>query len=243
MYLTSQRVYSASRKKAGINTFLYRHGDQEFPGMRWDRPRLERVADERVGTRAAEHVEIGPGGNRVLSYVDIVAADSTPIAEVEEALRVFGETFSPDALPETRLLGSIAVRFGAEFGLMDHVREEFAMIAEPALNLLRHPTEPVWRTAQPLEVDVEHLQEGGLRFTLREDTKRRLAAIHGPDWQAPRFSIAYDVRDAFEQAHGDIFRNSVLILTSLEFERVAELGGMRFYDVTTGNVLAEWPQR
>jgi hypothetical protein len=126
---------------------------------------------------------------------------------------------------------------------MDHVREEFAMIAEPALNLLRHPTEPVWRTAQPLEVDVEHLQDGGLRFTLRDETKHRLHAIHGHDWQAPHFSIAYDVRDAFEQAHGDIFRNSVLILTSLEFERVAELGGMRFYDMTTGNVLAEWPQR
>ncbi|MBV8204469.1 MAG: hypothetical protein JO195_05525, partial [Candidatus Eremiobacteraeota bacterium] len=47
----------------------------------------------------------------------------------------------------------------------------------------------------------------------------------------------------FELAHGDVFKNFVPILAELDIERVADLGGMRFYRAGTNNVLAEWPQR
>ncbi|HSN98911.1 MAG TPA: hypothetical protein VLS89_11520 [Candidatus Nanopelagicales bacterium] len=243
MYLTAQRVYSLARKKTGINAFLYRHGAEVVPGMSWDRPVVELIADHHIGTRGPEHVEIAPGGNRVVSFVDIVAADDTPIKQVEDAVRSFGANISPERLPVSNTIGTVAIRFGAQSGLVeDKAREEFEQIADQALNLLKNPREPAWRTQEPLEVDVEQTEEG-LRFTLREEAKRRLATIHGPAWRAPRISISHDTRDAFELAHGDVFRNFVPILAELDMERVADLGGMRFYRAHTDRVLAEWPRR
>jgi hypothetical protein len=243
MYLTAQRVYSLAKKKTGINAFLYRHGAEVVPGMSWERPIVELVADEHIGTRGPEHVEIAPGGNRVVSFVDIVAADDTPIEQVEDAVRTFGANFSPERLPTSSTHGPVAIRFGAQFGLAeDKVRDEFAQIARQALDLLRNPREPAWRTHEPLGVDVETTEEG-LRFTLRLESKRRLAAIHGPEWRAPRVSISHDTREAFELADGDVFKNFVPILADLDVERVADLGGMRFYRAQTDHVLAEWPKR
>src|SRR5262249_46162522 len=111
MYLTAQRVYSVTRKKTGINAFLYRHGAEVVPGMSWDRPVVETIADEHIGTRGPEHVEIAPGGNRVVSFVDIVAADGTPVERVEDAIRTFGANFPPERLPVSITLGTVAIRF------------------------------------------------------------------------------------------------------------------------------------
>ncbi|MBK8253216.1 MAG: hypothetical protein IPK82_11190 [Polyangiaceae bacterium] len=243
MYLTAQRVYSIAKKKTGINVFLYRHGPDAVPGMSWDQPVVEPVADEHVGIRGPEHVEIAPGGNRVLSFIDVVAADGTRIEQIQEAIRTFSATLSPERLPASKTIGAVAIRFGAQSGLDKvHTRAEFEQIAEQALDLLRNPREPEWRTHEPLEVDVEQTEEG-LRFTLRREAKRRLAAIHGGGWAAPRLSISHDTREAFELTHGDVFKNFVPILADLDLERVADLGGMRFYRVNSNDVLAEWPQR
>ncbi len=243
MYLTAQRVYSIAKRKTGINAFLYRHGNEVVPGMAWDRPVVELVADEHIGIRGPEHVEIAPGGNRVLSFIDVVTADETRIEQIQDAIQTFIATVSLERLPVTDTIGTVAIRFGAQSGLDKvHVKAELAQIAEHALDLLRNPREPEWRTHEPLEVDVEQSAEG-LRFTLRPETKRRLAAIHGGEWAAPRLIISHDTREAFEITHGDVFKNFVPILTDLDLERVAELGGMRFYRMNSNDVLAEWPQR
>lgn len=243
MYLTAQRVFSMKANKTGVNAFLYRHDPDGVPGMSWDQPLLPRVADNHIGRRGPEHVEIAPGGNRVLSFIDIVTADSTPIDQVQDATRKFATTMLSSDLPAMHTIGAVAIRFGAQHGLDEvQLREEFAQIAEHALNLLEHPQEPIWQTGDPLEVDVEQTEDG-LHFSLRAPSKARLAAIHGAGWAAPRVSISRDARDVFERARGDVLINFVPILAELELERVANLGGMRFYSTLTKDVLAEWPQR
>lgn len=243
MYLTAHRVYSPSKKKTGINAFLYRHGGKPVPGMSWEHPVVELVAEQHVGTRGPEHVEIAPGANRVVSFVDVVAADDTPMDQIEAAIRATGGRLSPGQLPLSTIVGAVAVRFGAQFGLAEaQLREEFEQIAAQALELLKNPTEPAWNTREPLDVDVEQNEEG-LRFSLRPDAKRRLAALHDAGWHAPRVSISHDTRDAFEAVHGDVLRNFVPILAELDAERVADMGGMRFYNARTGQLLLEWPQR
>lgn len=244
MYLTAHRVYSLAKQKAGINVFLYRHGEQPVPGMSWEQPVVELVADEHIGTRGPEHVEVAPGGNRVLSFIDIVTADDTSLSQVEAATEAFGKSVSSaDRLPVSSTIGNVALRFGAQFGLdKKNQRLEFEELVSQALALLNEPHEPQWRSREPLEVDVEETEEG-LRFALRPEAQHRLAAVHGVEWSAPRVSISHDTHHAFELAQGDVFRNFVPILANLDLEYVAGLGGMRFLKAGTGELLAEWPSR
>lgn len=60
MFLTAQRVHSLAPEKTGVNAFFYRHGAQAIPGMSWERPVVERVADQHVGTRGPEHTRSRP---------------------------------------------------------------------------------------------------------------------------------------------------------------------------------------
>ena len=57
------------------------------------------------------------------------------------------------------------------------------------------------------------------------------------------FRVYDDTRDAFEGVHGDVFKNFVPILADLDAERVADMGGMRFYNAHTHALLIEWPKR
>lgn len=245
MFLTAQRVHSLAPEKTGVNAFLYRHGAQTIPGMSWEHPVVERVADQYVGTRGPEHIEIAPGGNRVLSYLDVVAADDTPPADVEAALREFGATFVTEELPASRTLGRVAIRFGAQLGLYERARDEFDEIAARALELLRNPSEPAWRSAEPLDVDVTH--EGGKDvFTLRgESVPRVWRACEEANANAPAFRacVPTQTRTSLEAIHADVYLFVVPEITGLDLEHVAALGGVRFHDAATGDVLREWPAR
>jgi hypothetical protein len=210
--------------------------------MSWDEPIVERVADGALGYRGPEHVEVAPHGNAVLSYLDVVARDNTPVGDVESALREFNKWFDAAELPVSRRLGRIAIRFGALFGLYDLAHQEFEALSSQVLDLLRNQPAPPWRRTEPLTVDVTQDEEG-LTFEIPEESKLRLRAIHGKDWVAPRIRITHETRGELEIQHGDIYLNLVQVFTNLSLERCAELGGIRYRDASSRRVLWVWPQR
>jgi len=74
MYLTAQRVRAANGHQ-GVNTFIYRHGPDFWLG--WP-PFLP---EENPGTLFDHQLEVTPPrGNRVLSFLDIMAPDSSATA-------------------------------------------------------------------------------------------------------------------------------------------------------------------
>lgn len=74
MYLTAQRVISACGEN-GINGFLYEHG-----AVTWESP--PEPGNGAVGELVHTFVMVPPGGNKVVSYVDIVAPDGAPYDDV-----------------------------------------------------------------------------------------------------------------------------------------------------------------
>jgi hypothetical protein len=71
MRLTAQRVASPEGKE-GINAFCYLHGPQTW----LDEPPADVINNP--GHLAHSHVEVLPPGNRVRSYLDVLAPDHVP---------------------------------------------------------------------------------------------------------------------------------------------------------------------
>ncbi len=242
MYVTAHRIRSA-QNRVGINAFLYQHGDSVVPGMSWDQPLVAPVADEHIGTRVAEKVEVAPGGNHVMSYLDVVAADETSADAIEQALNDFEKRITTEALPVTRTLDRVAIGFGTQFGPAERVVGEFRDLAVRAMDLVRNPQKAPRQSALlALAIDVTLTPEM-LTLALRPRSIERLRRVHGQDWQAPRINITHTNKADLEEARGDLFRDLIPVITGLELERVAELGGVHFYHAQDGRLLREWPAR
>jgi hypothetical protein len=74
MYLTAQRVTKGDEN--GINAFFFTHGD-----LQWDAPPHP---DHCRGELVDQLLSVTAGGNPVLSFLDIVAPERTPIEKLRE---------------------------------------------------------------------------------------------------------------------------------------------------------------
>lgn len=131
MYLTSHHVVSPSSGHEGVNSFLYLHGAYTWtelpPG----------IPDQNPGTLTAQSISVRPPGNRVRSYLDIIAPDETRWEEVRIGLMDFVGTSQRSPLPWTGQSGRCFFRLGMELGLANQWQKELAVLyrASQALRL------------------------------------------------------------------------------------------------------------
>lgn len=78
MYLTAQRVISPNDENA-INGFLYEHG-----AVTWETPPAP-IAGA-IGELVHTFILVPQGGNKVMSYIDVVAPDGTPYERIRERI-------------------------------------------------------------------------------------------------------------------------------------------------------------
>jgi hypothetical protein len=78
--LTAQRVVSPQAGH-GVNVYQYLHGS-----FVWQRVPAEFLPDSNPGELVNQWLEISPGNNRIVSFLDVVAPDETPIADVHQRL-------------------------------------------------------------------------------------------------------------------------------------------------------------
>ena len=121
MYLTAHRVEDPSTTRAGINAFHFSHGARS-----WDGPPPDGIPDDEPGTLVGERIEVTPGGNRVRSYLDVIAPDVTPCPEVRSALVAFVTHAAASPLPWCGLAGRCLFRVGLDAALADEWQREIA---------------------------------------------------------------------------------------------------------------------
>lgn len=126
MYLTSHHVVSPTSGQEGVNTFLYLHGRNV-----WTEPPAE-IPDENPGTLAAQSISVRPPGNRVRSYLDIVAPDETRWEEVRSALMSFVGRCQRSPFPWVGQQGKCSFRLGMEFGIAREWQKELAVLYRAA---------------------------------------------------------------------------------------------------------------
>lgn len=131
MYVTAHRVTRRDTGETGVNAFLHLHGAQD-PKIKstWTHADVDRVAYENPGTICRQLVELAPGGNAVMSYLDVVAADSTKPDQIVEAVRQFGGKIESEEIPITLVVDQIAVRLSLVQGLSGQEHLEFERLAK-----------------------------------------------------------------------------------------------------------------
>ncbi len=131
MYLTSHHVVSPSGEHEGVNTFLYLHG-----AYTWTQLPPE-IPDKNPGTLTAQSISVRPPGNRVRSYLDIIAPDETRWDEVRVGLMDFVGMSQRSPFPWSGQSGRCSFRLGMEIGIASQWQKELAILyrASQALRL------------------------------------------------------------------------------------------------------------
>jgi hypothetical protein len=131
MYLTSQHVLAPATRHEGVNSLLYLHGP-----CSWQAPPAE-IPDQNPGTLVAQSISIRPPGNRIRSYLDIVAPDEARWDEIRVALMDFVGRAQRNQLPWVGQSIRCSFRLGMDLGLAQQWQRELAVLyrASQALRL------------------------------------------------------------------------------------------------------------
>ncbi len=105
MYVCAQRVFSATKGR-GVNVYRYLHGPM------WSYGDALPDFDEMPGELVWQDLQVPPPGNRILSYLDVVSADSMPLAEVRAQLGSLKQSVPRHDNPTIYRMGRLSVRFG-----------------------------------------------------------------------------------------------------------------------------------
>jgi hypothetical protein len=130
MYLTSHLVRSRSGDE-GINGFLHHHGsDVAWPSDAAGLP------ESRPGRIVRSRVDLPPGANQIRAYLDVLAPDGTPRAQLEQAVAALASDLHERRNPTVFTLGPVTIRFGVELGL-ERIREhQLDMLVSVAWSLV-----------------------------------------------------------------------------------------------------------
>lgn len=107
MLLTAQRVISPASQARGVNVYRYAHGPHD-----WERVPDKFLPEANPGELVAQWIQLRPGGNRVVSFLDVVAPDDMNVVQLQQALTSLKRVLQDQGNPTTAYLDPLWVRFG-----------------------------------------------------------------------------------------------------------------------------------
>lgn len=250
MYLTTQRVRRIRGEKVevGINAFLYRHEERELPeDMQENKNIIDQIAYENRGKLIAESVDLVPGNNAVLSFVDIVGKKGLNQEYIQNFLDQMEsdikDHFQEKNIPFTDSDRDIAVRFGITYGLNGQEIREYRALKERAMHLFQSQEPPMWRSENPWIVIYCSISDNQETFRLSPETAEKLKQMYDESWIPERISVDlnHGTKRTFKSMHGDLIQHIAPILTDLTLEQIAVQGGLILHDQSTKKKI-KWPE-
>jgi hypothetical protein len=107
MLLTAQRVVSPHSRAQGVNVYEYLHGPYH-----WERVPDDVLPERNPGELVAHWVAVPAGGNRVVSFLDIVCPDDLPLLELQQRVASLKHQLTLESNPAIAYLGPLWARFG-----------------------------------------------------------------------------------------------------------------------------------
>ena len=118
MYLAALHVRRASSGDEGINAFRYVHGRDWLEAP-------DGVPDDDPGSLVEQSIEVPPGGNRVRSFLDVIAPDHAAWEDIRKAIRAGLALTKP---PMNFTYGACRIRFSLDEELRPKWLEEFRVL-------------------------------------------------------------------------------------------------------------------
>lgn len=234
MYIVAQRVTSPAGQ-SGINAFLFLHGDQQIPGMSWNAPDIELIANTHPGALLLQRVENATGDNDVISYLDIAAPDSIGLKQLAQ---ITLQISAPSSFSATWLSGPIAIRFSSQPS--DDPGSEFEQLRRHAALLLLQTDNDSDRSSpsnKPFDIIAQDMTGVGVIYQLDSESAARLAQ-HGVLSASAKLRVAYEDLDELKRIWGDETYHAqvALILTGLSQDSLQHAGGYRIRHVPEAGV-------
>ena len=138
MYVTAHRVRRHQSGEVGINAFLHLHYSPPPDWLDWNQPDFSRAIDEWPAHLNKMDCDVPPGGNSVMSYLDVLAEDSVEVAQIRAAFDEASMRLKHEKPPLVIGSGKISVRFVAvaTTGLNGAEQLEFITLGEALVNLV-----------------------------------------------------------------------------------------------------------
>jgi hypothetical protein len=240
VYIVAQRVTSPAGQ-SGINAFLFLHGDQQIPGMSWNAPDIELIADTHPGMLLLQRVENATGDNDVVSYLDIAAHDSIGLKRLAQ---ITLQISAPSSFSATWLSGPIAIRFSSQPS--GDPGSEFEELRRHAALLLLETDNPDLSgpSNKPFSIIAQDMAGVGIVYQLDSESTARLVQRGVPSVNA-KLRVAYENLDELKRIWGDEAYHAqvALVLTGLSQDSLQEAGGYQIHHVPeTGVTVDNSPQ-
>ena len=132
MLLTAQRVVSP-RGARGVNVYQYVHGSHV-----WHRVPNEFLPDINPGELINQWLEVQPGENRIVSFLDVVAPDDVEARDVHQRLASLKYHLPTTANPTDAYWDPYWVRFGSGVNSGFRQTEVGALAGHILLSLTGH---------------------------------------------------------------------------------------------------------
>lgn len=123
MYLSAHHVIATRTGLEGVNAFLYSHGPYTWNGL----PPAG-IPDQDPGVLINAHISVPPPGNRVRSYLDVVAPDDTQASEIRQSFITFVSQVQLQPFSWVGLVGRCMFRIGMDQSLTNQWRREIAQL-------------------------------------------------------------------------------------------------------------------
>jgi hypothetical protein len=216
MYLVAQRVRSMGGA-TGINATHYEHESGEVD---WTHPDVfDFVTNRSPGKLVARELEVPPGGNAVLSYIDVLSPQLLPPDRIDEIVKQV--VASSSGSERARLTGN---GWWAEYLVSGNREKEIGALRAA---LLRVASKTATLSSSPLRIIVTTDGERWI-FELDATSKQRISSNPEGQDRAARVSVPFDVADDFRAIHGALYPRVAEWLTKLPHEELEQLGGIEF---------------
>lgn len=236
-YLTAQKVISPVTGRTGINAFRYANAAVRS---------FELLQTGDVGELEAQQIEVPPGGNDILCYLDVLAPDETQPTAINRVLEALRQTWSKERRG-TAEIDEVRALFVPGRTQADAVSEELVGLVRGLLAVAEAAPSPAPLDTHPITILVS-AQPDSRRYALDQESFRRLRVVNGPEWQQASVSVsvagagAADFAKPGAPTFGELNHSLVLTLTGVDVLRLHALfGGVRFVAQPSGETLWEWP--
>jgi hypothetical protein len=234
MYLTAHRVRTRGGVE-GVNAYLSLHGDTALPLAHDAAPDLDRISQSVGGVVVARHEDVPPGGNQVLVFLELAAADGLSAAELHGALDELGASARANGLPVSMRRANLAARCQAVVALSDLPTlgvGAFDELRDKAL-ALRPEREREQVDAGAYVVHAGYSFEG-VRLWLPPAT---LARVEDSPMRRMRLSVPGDLLRAPHEPLA-VLREAAQTLLGVTASELDRVGGIEILDPRTGTVFA-----